>query len=109
MGFVGWQLAALEEALSAGEHILLAGPTGSGKTICFQQVAARSPATVVSIEGKEGLTDLDFLGAILPQEDGSRKWVDGPLLRAMRLAVENPCCSSSTSFRESSRNISISC
>jgi midasin (ATPase involved in ribosome maturation) len=30
------------------------------------------------------LTDLDFIGAILPQEDGSRRWVDGPLLRAMR-------------------------
>ena len=90
LDFVGWQLAALEDALSAGEHCLLAGPTGSGKTICFQQVAARSPATIVSIEGKEGLTDLDFLGAILPQPDGSRAWVDGPLLRAMRLAVDEP-------------------
>jgi nitric oxide reductase NorQ protein len=48
------------------------------------------PATVVAIEGKEGLTDLDFLGAILPQSDGSRRWVDGPLLRAMRLAEEEP-------------------
>lgn len=85
-GFVGWQVAALTETLQAGENILLAGPTGTGKTVCFQQVASGAPAVVVSIEGKEGLTDLDFMGAILPQSDGSRRWVDGPLLRAMRLA-----------------------
>ena len=89
-GFVGWQLSALNDALSAGEHTLLAGPTGSGKTACFQQVAQCLPASVVAIEGKEGLTDLDFLGAILPQTDGSRRWVDGPLLRALRLAEADP-------------------
>jgi MoxR-like ATPase len=89
-GFVGWQIAALSEAIAAGEHTLLAGPTGSGKTACLFQVAAASPYTVVTIEGKEGLTDLDFLGAILPQEDGSRRWVDGPLLRALRLAHSDP-------------------
>jgi nitric oxide reductase NorQ protein len=85
-GFIGWQVNTLAEALKAGENILLAGPTGTGKTACFQQVATGSPATVIAIEGKEGLTDLDFMGAILPQPDGSRRWVDGPLLRAMRLA-----------------------
>jgi len=89
-GFVGWQIVALAEALAAGENILLAGPTGTGKTACFQQVASASLASVVAIEGKEGLTDLDFLGAILPQPDNSRRWVDGPLLRAMRLAQEEP-------------------
>jgi hypothetical protein len=85
-GFVGWQAQALAEALQVGENVLLAGPTGTGKTACFQQVAHGCASAVVSIEGKEGLTDLDFLGAILPQPDGSRAWVDGPLLRAMRLA-----------------------
>jgi len=89
-GFVGWQLGALSEALSAGEHVLLAGPTGTGKTACFQQIAGASPATVIALEGKEGLTDLDFLGAILPQKNGSRNWVDGPLLRSMRLAIDEP-------------------
>jgi len=89
-GFVGWQMAALAEALAAGEHVLLAGPTGSGKTVCFQQVANGLSAAVVAIEGKEGLTDLDFLGAILPQADNSRRWVDGPLLRALRQAASEP-------------------
>lgn len=89
-GFVGWQITALAEALAAGEHVLLAGPTGTGKTACLLQVASTSPYVVVTIEGKEGLTDLDFLGAILPQPDGSRHWVDGPLLRALRLAEADP-------------------
>jgi hypothetical protein len=40
--------------------------------------------------GKEGLTDLDFIGAILPMEDGTRRWIDGPLLRAMRQANLEP-------------------
>jgi MoxR-like ATPase len=85
-GFVGWQAAALAEALASGDNILLAGPTGTGKTFALHQVVQRMDSFLVSIEGKEGLTDLDFIGAILPQEDGTRKWVDGPLLRAMRQA-----------------------
>jgi MoxR-like ATPase len=88
-GFVGPQAAALIEACQAGENILLGGPTGSGKTFCFQQIAQELSRPVVTIEGKEGLLDLDFLGAILPKPDGSRGWVDGPLARALRLAWED--------------------
>jgi MoxR-like ATPase len=88
-GFVGPQAVILAEACEAAENILLAGPTGSGKTFCFQQVAQDLNAVVVSIEGKEGLLDLDFLGAIVPRKDGSRVWVDGPLSRAIRLAWED--------------------
>lgn len=87
-GFVGPQLAALTEACQVGENVILGGPTGSGKTFCFQQVAQVLGRTVIAIEGKEGLLDLDFLGAILPKQDGSRSWIDGPLSRAIRLAWE---------------------
>jgi MoxR-like ATPase len=89
-GFVGWQLEALSRALALGDNILLAGPTGTGKTFALHQVVQGQQAFLVSIEGKEGLTDLDFIGAILPQENGSRRWVDGPLLRAMRQAQLEP-------------------
>jgi MoxR-like ATPase len=89
-GFVGWQAAALAEALASGDNILLAGPTGTGKTFALHQVVQRMDSFLVTIEGKEGLTDLDFIGAILPQEDGSRRWIDGPLLRAMRQARLEP-------------------
>ncbi len=89
-GFVGWQAAALDDALCTGENVLLAGPTGTGKTFALHQVVQKSDCFLVTIEGKEGLTDLDFIGAILPQEDGYRRWVDGPLLRAMRQARLEP-------------------
>jgi MoxR-like ATPase len=85
-GFLGWQAAALEEALCSGDNCLLAGPTGTGKTFALQQVALKQQVNLVIVEGKEGMTDLDFLGAILPQEDGARRWVDGPILRALRAA-----------------------
>jgi len=89
-GFVGWQAAAMRNALVCGENVLLAGPTGTGKTYATQQAVLESGADLVVCEGKEGLMDLDFLGAILPQADGSRQWVDGPILRALRLAQFDP-------------------
>jgi MoxR-like ATPase len=68
---------------------LLAGPTGTGKTRAMEEaIVTGGESRLVTVEGKEGLTDLDFLGAILPCPDGSRRWVDGPLLRAMRLAQQ---------------------
>jgi MoxR-like ATPase len=89
-GFVGWQAESLADALASGDNILLAGPTGTGKTFALHQVVQNMDSFLVTIEGKEGLTDLDFIGAILPQEDGSRRWIDGPLLRAMRQARLEP-------------------
>jgi MoxR-like ATPase len=89
-GFVGWQGPALEAAILSGENCLLAGPTGTGKTYLTGLIALAHELELVTIEGKEGLTNLDFLGAILPQADNTRRWVDGPLLRAMRLAVYDP-------------------
>ena len=89
-GFKGWQGPALRSAVSCGDNCLLAGPTGTGKTMLTELVALDAGYELINIEGKEGLVDLDFLGAILPLEDGSRKWVDGPLLRAMRMAQTSP-------------------
>jgi len=89
-GFVGWQVEALTSALHDGLNVLLAGPTGTGKTYAVQKAVLAGMASLVTIEGKEGLTDLDFLGAILPQPDGARRWVDGPLLRALRQAQYEP-------------------
>lgn len=89
-GFVGWQVRTLATALRDGLNALLAGPTGTGKSFAVQQAVLDSAATLVTIEGKEGLTDLDFLGAILPQPDNTRRWVDGPILRALRQAQYEP-------------------
>jgi MoxR-like ATPase len=89
-GFVGEQLADLKFALNYGENVLLAGYTGTGKTMCVQQAALARGANLVVVEGKEGMIDLDFLGSYLPQLDGTRRWQDGPVLRAIRLAETEP-------------------
>jgi MoxR-like ATPase len=89
-GFVGQQLADLKLALDCGENVLLAGYTGTGKTMCVQQAALARGANLVVVEGKEGMIDLDFLGSYLPQLDGTRRWQDGPVLRAVRLAETEP-------------------
>ena len=89
-GFVGEQLKTLQHALDHNEDVLLAGYTGTGKTMCVQQAAMARRTSLIVVEGKEGMIDLDFLGSYLPQPDGSRLWKDGPILRAMRLAHTEP-------------------
>jgi MoxR-like ATPase len=86
--FRGWQLPALAQALQANENCLLTGTTGTGKSHCVADAMLTLGYPYESVEGKEGLLDLDFLGGIVPQADGSRVWKDGPLARAIRRANE---------------------
>lgn len=100
--FKGWQFPVVLGALARGRHMLFTGPTGSGKTFCFQEAVRVTGQPFELVEGYEGLDDLDFVGAIVPQpprleEDGqgnlvvfpeSKRWVDGPVARAMRRALE---------------------
>jgi MoxR-like ATPase len=70
--------------------VLLAGPTGTGKTLAVEEVAQQMPdARLVRIEGKEGMLDVDFLGNIVPREQ-LRVWQDGPLAEAIQSAQCDP-------------------
>lgn len=86
-GFYGPQGKQLVDALTHQEYCLLPGPTGTGKTFLTQQVASSLEYQLVLVEGMEGLQDLDFQGALLPNQDGNRTWVDGPITEAIRLAA----------------------
>jgi MoxR-like ATPase len=89
-GFIGNQLMLLKKALQNEEDVLLAGYTGTGKTMCVQQATLALQTKLVIVEGKEGMIDLDFLGSYLPQPDGNRCWKDGPIVRAIRMAKSEP-------------------
>lgn len=86
--FVGWQAQELAKAIIEGHHVLLTGPTGTGKSFCVNQVLAWLNLPHESIEGKEGLDDLYLLGAMVPVEGeaGTFQWHDGPLARVFRRA-----------------------
>jgi nitric oxide reductase NorQ protein len=88
--FIGWQYVELKAAVDCGEHVLLAGPTGSGKTLCTHEVLRVLDRKCVETCGMESLTDLDVIGAIVPRPGGAREWVDGPLTRALRRAQKEP-------------------
>ncbi|CAG0935188.1 Denitrification regulatory protein NirQ [Thermoflexales bacterium] len=88
--FVGRQAQLIHDGLRRGKTVLLAGPTGTGKTLAVEEVAQQmSEARLVRIEGKEGMLDVDFLGNIVPRED-QRVWQDGPLAEAIQSAQCDP-------------------
>jgi MoxR-like ATPase len=88
--FVGPQAQLVYSGLQRGKIVLLAGPTGTGKTLAVEEVAQQMPdARLVRIEGKEGMLDVDFLGNIVPREQ-LRVWQDGPLAEAIQAAQCDP-------------------
>ncbi len=99
-GFHGPQLAQLVDAITRAVPTLLYGPTGTGKSMCEQEAmrllttppvskskrkAPPPPFAHERVDGKEGMEDIDLIGAIVPQ-GADRVWVDGPLTRAFRRA-----------------------
>ncbi len=88
--FVGRQAQLIYDGLRRNKTILLAGPTGTGKTLAVEEVAQQLPdARLFRVEGKEGMLDVDFLGNIVPRED-LRVWQDGPLAEAILAAQCDP-------------------
>jgi MoxR-like ATPase len=83
------ELEVVLAALSAGRHILLEGPPGTGKSTLLEAVAAAAGLGFVFVEGNAELTPARLVGHHDPSrvlEHGYREeiFVDGPLLRAMR-------------------------
>lgn len=66
-----------------GGSVFLYGPPGTGKTALLE--AAFPDHEIVQGTGDTEVSD--FLGQYIPMPDGSFKWTDGPLLRAMARGV----------------------
>jgi MoxR-like ATPase len=88
--FVADQVEMTVADLEDGMHVLYVGPTGTGKNTAAEAVFGQLGRPVEMIEGKENLDDLYVMGAIVPQDSGGLRWVDGPLARALRRAAEEP-------------------
>jgi MoxR-like ATPase len=58
--FVGQQAQLVYDGLRRGKTVLLAGQTGTGKTLAVEEVAQQMPdARLVGIKGKEGRLDCE--------------------------------------------------
>jgi nitric oxide reductase NorQ protein len=79
----GGECALFERAFAARLPLLLKGPTGCGKTRLVEHMAARLGRELITVSGHDDLGAADLTGRHLI-DDGSTRWHDGPLTRAVR-------------------------
>lgn len=91
--FVGDLPLKLTDCVLRGKHVLLTGPTATGKTLCVEEVCLQIGSPLTIIRGSEGLEDRDMIGATIlasevsPNGEAATKTVFtyGPLPEAMML------------------------
>jgi magnesium chelatase subunit D len=86
---LGREREVLTVALTAGRHVVIEGPPGTGKSTLLRSIARDTGQQVVFVEGNAELTPARLIGSFDPSQvlsDGylPASFVDGPLLTAMR-------------------------
>ncbi|MFF3734053.1 AAA family ATPase [Streptomyces sp. NPDC002476] len=74
-------VALLKHLRTAGIPVRLYGLPGTGKSALAEAAFGRD---LITINGHGDMTVSHFVGSYLPQNDGTFKWADGPLTRAMK-------------------------
>lgn len=74
-------ISLLRKFRSIGMYTRLSGPPGSGKTAV---VEAAYGDELITVSGHGDMTVANFVGTHMPLPDGTWKWQDGPLLKAMK-------------------------
>lgn len=78
-----YKVKAIESAIEANLPVLLVGETGVGKTTIIKELAKNKKQKLIRISINEQVGREDLIGKYLLVE-GSTKWVDGPLLTAIK-------------------------
>ena len=79
----GRECELFEMAQSNGLPLLLKRPTGCGKTLFVEYMAARLGRPLYTVACHDDLSAADLIGRYLLR-GGETEWVDGPLTRAVR-------------------------
>ncbi len=77
------ELQRVELYLDLGDAVLLAGPTGCGKTTMVEELASRRGQELVTVVGSPDLSLRHLVGGYSLDGSGS-VWRDGPLTRAVK-------------------------
>lgn len=81
-------LTQTRKTTGALARILVGGPTGAGKTTLAEHIAAENNAPLFTIQGTYDMSAADLLGSPDITPDGSTRWVDGVLTKALLASQE---------------------
>ena len=73
----------LTYAVKESKNVLLEGPTGTGKSTLVEFIAQEAGAPLITISCDVELDKIELLGKY-ELKDNMTKWIDGPILKAMR-------------------------